>query len=110
MGVIPETDLSRINSYCQEHTPTEHADRVRVVSTVRGKTVTILESHAWHSGVDDWVSTGVARMKYDVDSTAWTLYWSDSNSRWHLYDFIEPGSISSLLEEIERDPTNIFWG
>jgi hypothetical protein len=29
---------------------------------------------------------------------------------WHLYDFIEPGSITELLAEIDADPTVIFWG
>jgi hypothetical protein len=30
--------------------------------------------------------------------------------RWHLYDGIEPGTVTELLAEIDRDPTNIFWG
>ena len=49
-------------------------------------------------------------MRYDVANSLWTLYWSDRNARWHVFDLIDPGSISELLEEIELDRTAIFWG
>jgi len=41
----------------------------------------------------------------------WTLYWSDRNQRRHKYDLIEPSSdVRALLDELDRDPTCIFWG
>jgi hypothetical protein len=41
----------------------------------------------------------------------WTLYWSDRNGRWHLYDLIDPtDDVRVLLNEVDRDPTCIFWG
>jgi hypothetical protein len=49
-------------------------------------------------------------MKFDVTNDEWTLYWSDRNGRWHLFDLIAPGSIDEILDEVERDQTNIFWG
>jgi hypothetical protein len=111
MGMIPQIDLRRINNYCEERTPVEHADTIRIESTVRGKTVTIVERRPpWNGVGEQWTSQGVARMRYDPDSSAWARYWSDSNGRFHLYDMIEPGPVSSLLDEIERDPTCIFWG
>jgi len=33
-----------------------------------------------------------------------------NNSRWHIFDLMSPGSIDDVLDEIERDQTNIFWG
>jgi hypothetical protein len=111
MGSIPETDLRRINNYCEERSPIEHADKVRIEPAVRGKTVTIVERRPpWNGAGDEWTSHGVARMRYNSDTSKWALYWSDSNCHFHLYDFIDPGPVSSLLEEIERDPTCIFWG
>jgi len=41
----------------------------------------------------------------------WTLYWRDRNQRWHKYDLIAPSpDILTLLDEVDRDPTCIFWG
>ncbi len=79
---------------------------------VRGKTVTIVECRPpWPGDTDpEWTREGVARMKFDVENQKWTLYWSDCNDRWHVFDLIDPGPVDKLLEEIERDRTNIFWG
>ena len=40
----------------------------------------------------------------------WSLYWADRNGRWHRYDDLEPGPVDKVLNEIEADPTCIFWG
>jgi hypothetical protein len=42
---------------------------------------------------------------------SWTLYWRDRNLRFHLYDLLAPSNrVDGLLNEIDRDPTCIFWG
>jgi len=36
---------------------------------------------------------------------------ADRNSKWHVYDEIEPATdFESLLQEVDDDPTGIFWG
>lgn len=111
IGAIPDTDLERIKRFCDERSPAEYADQLRVEHTVRGKTVTIVERRPPWDGVGvEWTSQEVARMKYDAERVAWTLYWSDRNGRFHLYDLIAPGPVASILDEVERDPTCIFWG
>jgi hypothetical protein len=51
----------------------------------------------------------VAQLSYDRDVRLWTLYWPDCNSRWHRYDDLEPGSVDTLLDEFDDDPTCIIW-
>ncbi|MEO6629353.1 MAG: DUF3024 domain-containing protein [Aquihabitans sp.] len=42
---------------------------------------------------------------------AWALYWPGRNREFHPYDLIEPSpTVESLLDEIDTDPTCIFWG
>jgi hypothetical protein len=49
-------------------------------------------------------------MRYTTNTGLWRLYWKDRNDRWHLYELIEPAKdIRRLLDEIDRDPTCIFW-
>jgi len=44
-------------------------------------------------------------------SKTWALYWRDRNLRFHRYDRINPSeNVSTLIDEIDRDPTCIFWG
>lgn len=53
----------------------------------------------------------IAQFRYDVGSDRWTLYWPDRNSRWHLDDNVDPSpDIATLLAEVDRDPTGIYWG
>jgi hypothetical protein len=93
--------------------PREHQDQIRVEPRVRGKTVTILECRPpWSEDLGpEWDENPQARMKYDEATSAWTLYWFDRNSKAHRYDLIEPHQpIQRILDEVERDPTCIFWG
>jgi Protein of unknown function (DUF3024) len=51
-----------------------------------------------------------ARLRF-TRSRGWELYWADRNSEFHVYDLIEPTQhIATLLDEIDRDPTCIFFG
>jgi hypothetical protein len=75
--------------------------------------VTIVERRApWREDCGpEWTTLGIARLRYNGRRGDWTLYWRDRNARWHRYDQIEPSShVTTLLDEIEADPTGIFWG
>lgn len=110
---LPETDLTRIKRYCESRVPAEYQDQVKVTMKRRGKSVTILECRPpWSEMVGpEWSERPLAQMRYDERTAAWTLYYADRNGRWHVYDLIEPHqSAPRLLDEIEKDPTCIFWG
>jgi hypothetical protein len=61
-------------------------------------------------GPADWSRLPIAQLRYDADNHLWTLYWADRNDRWHRYDDIDSGTADELLDEINDDPTCIFWG
>ncbi len=110
---LPETDLARIRRYCDAQTPDDMRDQIRIEFRTRGHTVTIVECRPPWSGAEDagWTELEAARMKYDESTRGWTLYWFDSNSKAHLYDRVKSNvPLMKLLDEIESDPTNIFWG
>lgn len=75
--------------------------------------VTIVEVRA--PGREDYgperTRGGVARLRYVSKRKHWVLYWRDQNQKWHLYDLIHPSpDVLVLLNEVDRDPTCIFWG
>ena len=112
MTGIPELDLRKIRKYAARVVPPNFQDQMRMEVDVRGMTVTIVESRPpWREDFGrEWTRQGVARMKFNSVNNEWTHYWSDRNNRWHIFDLLPPGSIEEVLEEIERDQTNIFWG
>ncbi len=112
MADVPELDVAKIRKYCASRVPSEFHDQIRVEATIRGRSVTIVECRPpWREDLGpEWSRHGVAQMRYDVDTNLWTLYWADRNSRWHVFDPIDPAKVGEILDEIELDRTCIFWG
>lgn len=53
----------------------------------------------------------IARFRFRPVTGTWDLYWADRNRRWHLYEPAPPTAyIRTLIAEVDRDPTGIFWG
>jgi hypothetical protein len=58
-----------------------------------------------------WTSSSIARLRYVVRDQSWTLQWRDRNGRWHRHADANPTDDGTvLLNEIDEDPTGIFWG
>jgi hypothetical protein len=112
-SVLPGLDVAAVRAYCEQVVPPHALHQVRVEAVLTRGAVTIVERRApWREGYGpEWSTSGVARLRYVVARGEWTLYWRDRNARWHRYDRIEPSSeITTLLQEVDSDPTGIFWG
>jgi hypothetical protein len=86
---------------------------VRMEAVVDRHAVTLVERRApWRPEFGpEWTRSPVARLRWSVSRREWTLFWRDRNHRWHHYKYTAPTTeIARLLEEIDRDPTGIFWG
>ena len=108
---VQETTVAQVQRYCDERVPAEARSEIRIEYTVRGSAITIVERRPpWNELVGPgWSTTKVAQHRYDAG--LWTLYCSDSNGRWWLYDDADPASdVGPLLAAIDEDATGIFWG
>ncbi|MET9317234.1 DUF3024 domain-containing protein [Kribbella sp. NPDC003505] len=93
--------------------PDNAQDQLRIECELAQRHLTIVERRPpWHENLGpDWTTSAIARLRYNATNKSWTLYWTDQHQRFHLYDQLAPSrSIDDLLTEIDRDPTNIFWG
>lgn len=77
----------------------------------RPRHLAIVERRApWRDDLGpDWTTFPIAAALHqgqqDVDA-----YWRDRHLRFHRYDLIPPSPRGDdLLEELDRDPTHIFW-
>jgi Protein of unknown function (DUF3024) len=110
--VVPETAVATVRRYCAAKIPVEHRHELRVEYGVRGKSVTIFECRPpWDPRLgSEWTRQPVAQLRYNPADHHWQLFCSDRNSRWHDYDMVGPSPrIADLLDEVDADPTGIFW-
>ena len=110
---LPELDVARVRRLCGKRVPAHARGKVRIECEVAPRHLTIVERHPpWHDDVGpEWTALPVARLRYTKADRTWTLYWRDRNTRFRLYDRIAPSSrVDDLLQEIDQDPTALFWG
>lgn len=101
----------KLKRFCEERVPLHVREDIRLFHTVRGNSVTIVESRPTFSNRAEWSEMKVAQLRYCPDTREWTLYCADRNSRWHpYYDIDSSTNLDDLLLEVDEDPTGIFWG
>nr|WP_221623138.1 DUF3024 domain-containing protein [Micromonospora globispora] len=86
---------------------------MRIECEEAARHLTIVECRApWRADMgSEWTRLPVARLRYTKSTGTWTLYHRDRNLRFHRYDLTPPtGNMAELLDELDRDPTAIFWG
>ncbi len=53
----------------------------------------------------------IAQLHYTNSRNRWSIYWRDRNLTFNEYDVAgRTPDTQDLLDEIDRDPTGIFWG
>ena len=112
---LPPKEFQIINSlltkYCAKKVPMEYRDKVRVQFKIRGNSVTLYEERPAFLRENEWVDIKVAQFRFNPKNSHWKLYCADRNSRWHeYYETDQTPDFKQLLQEVEEDPTCIFWG
>ncbi len=109
----PPIDVAAIRAYCDGRVPAQFLDQLRVEAVVDGNAVTIVERRPpWREDFGpEWTAGLVAGLRYTHKTATWSLFWRDRNQKWHGYTRLGPSArVNVLLDEIEADPTAIFWG
>ena len=99
--------------FCRERIPRAMSAQVRLEYDVHGLTaVLVARRPTWPSQTldEEWLRIPIARFRYSVDPSRWTLDWPDSDDRWHRYQFTGAKTLAGLLRAVDSDPTGIFWG
>jgi len=78
---------------------------------VEGNAIILFEYRPALLGKKRWVEEPVAKFRFVATRGEWDLYWRDRHLKWRLYDWLAPKrTFKPLVNEVERDPTHLFWG
>ena len=105
--------MSEVERFCEQRTPPDLRDQMRLECSARGNAITIVERRSpWDPQFgSEWTSSQIAQLRLDSTKGTWSIHWRGSDERWHPYDRVRPSSDARhMLAEIDADPTGIFWG
>lgn len=101
----------RLREYCDARFPEAIRDELRLGYRIEGAAVVLFEERPAFREPSRWLELPVAKFRYYAGLEEWRLLWRDRNSEWHFYDEVPPAkSLEPLLQEVDEDPTGIFWG
>ena len=113
-SVIGEIE-GKLKDYCDD-IPEHVKNKLRYDFKIRGNSVTLIESRPYFLNPDRWTHHRFAQFRYNPYTGKWKLFAPDRNAKWHDYSQWKgnwdnsPCDFDRLLEEVEADPTGIFWG
>ncbi len=102
---------AKLDKYCDQKVPAHIRDKLTIIYKIKGNKVTLYESRPFFKNPKKRTETPVAMFRYDPKEALWILYCADRNSKWHIYDHMEPSqNLDDLLAAVDEDVTGIFWG
>ena len=105
---LAETQLAK---FCKTRVPPKYQNEIRMSYRIRGNSITLIESRPAMFGKKEWTEMPIAQFRYSDADAKWTLYCADRNDKWHLYTECDPAAdIGVLIDEVDADPTCIFFG
>jgi hypothetical protein len=100
-----------LTAYCANRVPPPVRSKVRVGYRVVGNAVILYEERPAFQPPHDWQEMVVAKFTYVGTRREWRLYCQHRDLRWHAYQALPAASsLAKMLDEVDADPTGIFWG
>ena len=101
----------RLTAYCEKRVPPAARLKIRVGYRIEGNAVILFEERPAFRPPHDWQEMVVAKFTYVATCAEWRLFCQHRDRRWHTYEAMpSASSFAKLLEEVDADPTGIFWG
>lgn len=100
-----------LTAYCAKRVPPAVRSKVRIGYRIDGNEVILYEERPAFQPPHDWREMVVAKFRYVGTQREWRLYCQHRDLRWHAYRARPAASsFAELLDEVDADPTGIFWG
>lgn len=113
--MLPDLDLARADRWIAKRNddlPPHAREQIRYEIDVDSRSVTVLECRPpWRGDGGEWTRFPICRFCYTKVTKQWSLYWRDSNLKFHEHDLVAPTPhIQELIDYVANDRSGVFWG
>ena len=106
------TQVARLlKPLCQDSPDPSVRAQLRHGYRIDGNRVILFESRVQWDDHSKWFEHPVAQFRFVASIQRWRLYCMFRDLKWHGYEPLpEAPDLATLVAEVKRDPTGIFWG
>jgi hypothetical protein len=96
--------------FCKQNSSEAVADQSRYEFEILENHALLVERRAGFLSHLEWTTVPVAKFRYSPAKLVWSLYWPDTNERWHrLSNSKAAKDIRTLLAAVKSDTSGVFW-
>ncbi|HEX6101304.1 MAG TPA: DUF3024 domain-containing protein [Thermoanaerobaculia bacterium] len=107
---VRDTAEAALRQFCDEHSSQAGSDQPRYSYEVETSSMLLIEQRPGFMKPDELTSKPIAKFRYSQARDTWTLYWADSNERWHRVGSVPAAkNIQVLLQAVLTDSSGVFW-
>ncbi len=100
-----------LGEFCRREPPAHIRPQLEYAVRIDGDAATLVELRPAFRAEIGRTESPVARFRFTHATGTWPIFWRDRDRRWHRYERQRPAKrLATLLAEVRRDPTGIFWG
>lgn len=96
---------------CASHPDPAVSSKLRHGYRIEGYSIVLYESRPEFRTPHEWPPHDVAKFRFVKTSEVWQLFCQFRDLKWRSYEPLpESPDLDTLVAEVRRDPTGIFWG
>jgi hypothetical protein len=101
----------RLKALCDRRVPAHARSQVRLDFRLGTSDVVLFESRPAFKAPHEWRDHDIARFRFVAAANEWRLFCQFRDLKWRAYQPLPSApDFETLLREVDRDPTGIFWG
>ena len=104
--------LKAVGAFIEKRRPPAHIrDQLDIRANINGSELVIVAVRPAFQDKTRLVEHPVAKAKWVDTRKVWRLFWMRADLKWHAYPPLpEASSISTILDEVDRDANGCFFG
>lgn len=99
-----------LQEFCAQSSSADVAETSRLEYEIAENHVVLIERRPSFLNHLEWTSLPKAKFRYSPAKEVWSLYWPDTNQRWHRLSSAKTDKdIRVLLKAVATDTSGVFW-